>query len=273
MTGFRGVKSLTTPTPQGSSPDGGETMATKAHRVVTFSAISTRRAILSSLALCLTSGCTLRRRIAESKVKQLGMVDAAQHREMAMSPTAPYVIEPPDLLSIRVKPDDFGVFPLESVVAQDGIVDLGFIGRVYLAGLPVDHAEAVIAQRLSEYAKANNIKINESLKVSIKVDESKSKFYYVMGKGAQQARFPVTGRDTVMDAVLTAQIKSNALLEKIYVVRPHPSGLPDQVMAVDWLAIRDRGDTTTNYQLFPGDRLVIPGGPEPGLVETLFGSR
>ena len=78
---------------------------------------------------------------------------------------------------------------------------------------------------------------------------------------------------TSLDAVMQAQVKSNAMLEKAYVVRPHPQGLPDQIMAVDWVAIRDRGDTTSNYQLFPGDRLVIPGGPDPGLVETLFGSR
>ncbi|MFM7131732.1 MAG: polysaccharide biosynthesis/export family protein [bacterium] len=245
-------------------------MANRPFRLTT--AVS-RRIVISSLALSAISGCTLRRRIAEKQVKQLGAVDPTQHREMALSPTAPYVIEPPDQLSIRVKPDDFGTFPLESVVAQDGMADLGFVGRVYLAGLSVDHAEAVIAQRLEEYARQNRITVASPLKVSIKVDESKSKYYYVMGKGVQQARFPVSGRDTVLDAVMTAQIKSNALLEKTYVVRPHPGGLPDKVMAVDWLAIRDRGDTTTNYQLFPGDRLVIPGGPEPGLVETLFGSR
>lgn len=263
---------MKTPT-QGSSPDGREGIANMAYRPLKYTTALTRRVMFSSLALSVISGCTLRRRIAEKQVKQLGGVDAGQHREMALSPTAPYVIEPPDSLSIRVKPDDFGVFPLESVVGQDGMADLGFIGRVYLAGLSVDHAEAVITQRLEEYARNNKITLNSGLKVSIKVDESKSKFYYVMGKGVQQARFPVSGRDTVLDAVMTAQIKSNALLEKTYVVRPHPAGLPDQVMAVDWQAIRDRGDTTTNYQLFPGDRLVIPGGPEPGLVETLFGSR
>jgi polysaccharide export outer membrane protein len=115
--------------------------------------------------------------------------------------------------------------------------------------------------------------LDEPIEVNIKLDESKSKFYYVLGKGVQQARFPVMGRETVLDAVMQAQVKSNAMLEKAYVVRPHPQGLPDQIMAVDWVAIRDRGDTTSNYQLFPGDRLVIPGGPDPGLVETLFGSR
>jgi polysaccharide export outer membrane protein len=159
------------------------------------------------------------------------------------------------------------------VVQADGLIDLGFGGRIYVAGLQLDQAESVIAQRLSEYAKKQKMTLDEPIEVNIKLDESKSKFYYVLGKGVQQARFPVMGRETVLDAVMQAQVKSNAMLEKAYVVRPHPQGLPDQIMAVDWVAIRDRGDTTSNYQLFPGDRLVIPGGPDPGLVETLFGSR
>jgi polysaccharide export outer membrane protein len=31
------------------------------------------------------------------------------------------------------------------------------------------------------------------------------------------------------------------------------------------------GDTMTNYQLMPGDRIVVPGGKEPGLLKTVLG--
>ena len=234
---------------------------------------SPRRNFLVGLISLTSTGCVLRRRLAERKVKQFGSVDPNQHKEMALSANAPYVIEPPDSLEIRVRPDTIGVIPLSAVVQADGLIDLGFGGRIYVAGLQLDQAESVIAQRLSEYAKKQKMTLDEPIEVNIKLDESKSKFYYVLGKGVQQARFPVSGRETVLDAVMQAQVKSNAMLEKAYVVRPHPQGLPDQIMAVDWVAIRDRGDTTSNYQLFPGDRLVIPGGPDPGLVETLFGSR
>lgn len=232
-----------------------------------------RRQFLVGFSSFLINGCTLRRRHAERSVKQYGVIDPTQHKEMALSANAPYVIEPPDSLEIRVRPDTIGIIPSTAVVQADGMVDLGFAGRIYLAGMPLDQAEALIAQRLAEHAKKQKLPLDEPVEVNIKLDESKSKFFYILGKGVQQARLPVTGRDTVLDAVMQAQVKSNALLEKAYVVRPHPQGLPDQVLAVDWAAIRDRGDTLTNYQLFPGDRLVIPGGPEPGLVETLFGSR
>ncbi|MBI1325874.1 polysaccharide export protein [bacterium] len=233
---------------------------------------STRRAFLFAGPLVFAGGCTLRRRHAERQVKQLGHVDPTQHREMALTAHPMHVIEPSDTLEVRVRPDSIVGIPLDSVVAADGTIDLSFAGRVYVAGLPLDQAEAVIAQRLTEFAAARKMKLSEPVEVVVRPEEIKSKYYYVLGKGVSPAKLPVTGRDTVLEAILASQVKSNAMLEKAYVVRPHPMGLPDQVLAVDWIAIRDRGDVTTNYQLFPGDRLVIPGGPEPGLIETLFGS-
>jgi polysaccharide export outer membrane protein len=232
----------------------------------------TRRAFLLAGPLAFAGGCTLRRRQAERKVKQLGYVDTNQHREMALTAHPTHVIEPSDTLEIRVRPDSIVAIPLDSVVAADGTVDLSFAGRLYLAGMPLDEAEAIVAQRLTEYAEVQKIKLSEPVHVVIRPEEIKSKYYYVLGRGVTQSKFPATGRDTVLEAILAAQVKSNAILEKSYVVRPHPMGLPDKILAIDWVGIRDRGDVTTNYQLFPGDRLVIPGGPEPGLIETLFGS-
>jgi polysaccharide export outer membrane protein len=232
----------------------------------------TRRTILFAGPLVFAGGCTLRRRHAERKVEQLGHVDPTQHREMALTAHPTHVLEPSDTIEIRVRPDSIVAIPIDSVVAADGTIDLGFAGRAYVAGMPLDEAESAVAGRLTDYAVEHKMKLAEPVRVVIRPEEIKSKFYYVLGKGVSQAKFPVTGRDTVLEAVLAAQVKSNAILEKAYVVRPQPMGLPDQVMAIDWVAIRDKGDVTTNYQLFAGDRLVIPGGPEPGLIETLFGS-
>ena len=51
-----------------------------------------------------------------------------------------------------------------------------------------------------------------------------------------------------------AGLRTNSLPNKAYLARPHPAGGPDQVLKIDWFGIRDRGDTLTNYQVFPGDR-------------------
>jgi len=65
----------------------------------------TRRAFLFAGPLVFAGGCTLRRRHAERQVKQLGHVDPTQHREMALTAHPMHVIEPPDALEIRIRPD------------------------------------------------------------------------------------------------------------------------------------------------------------------------
>ncbi len=109
-------------------------------------------------------------------------------------------------------------------------------------------------------------------KVSVRVATNQSKYYYVIGAVATQGRFKSNANDTVLDAILVAGLKTNSLPEKAYLVRPHPLGGPDQVYRIDWCAIRDRGDTVTNYQVFPGDRVVVPGTKPPGLLSTLLGN-
>jgi hypothetical protein len=43
----------------------------------------------------------------------------------------------------------------------------------------------------------------------------------------------------------------------IRLVRPGRGGKPARIYAVDLEAIRDKGDVTSNFQIFPGDRLVV----------------
>jgi polysaccharide export outer membrane protein len=42
-------------------------------------------------------------------------------------------------------------------------------------------------------------------------------------------------------------------------------------LKIDWFGIKDRGDTLTNYQILPGDRIVVPGTKPPGLIGSLLG--
>src|SRR4029453_7920863 len=89
------------------------------------------------------------------------------------------------------------------------------------------------------------------------------KLYYVILEGAaggpQVFRLPVTGNETVLDAI--AQV--NGMLpvsDKYEVLLARPSCMDqagDQVYPVDWEGIATRGRTATNYQLLPGDRVYI----------------
>jgi polysaccharide export outer membrane protein len=203
---------------------------------------------------------------------QRGVFDPHQPKELEMVSMPPYVIEPPDDLEITIRPTTVEV-PFTGVTVQaDGVVDLGFLGDVYLAGLTLEQAEQKIAEQIEPHARQKGI--TERVEVSVRlVNGSQSKSYYVLGTVTTQGKFPILGNETVLDAILTAGLLNKSQPDKAYLVRPHPMNGQDQVFKIDWEGIKDRGDTTTNYQLFPGDRLIVPGGrPVNKLWVLLFGS-
>lgn len=230
-----------------------------------------------ALIFLISSGCsTMQRKHEANRIPQLGVIDPHQPRELHKAPYPPYVIEPPDELEIAIRPPLPDGAPSTFIVQADGFVDLGFPGDVFVAGMTLAEAEERIALHLTEYRKANPgdrnaDDINQKYDVSVRLANNQSKFYYVMGAVGNQGRFKSTGNETVLDAVLLAGLRSNSLPDKIYVSRPHPAGGPDIILKVDWFGVRDRGDTLTNYQLQPGDRVIVPGTKPPGVIGSLLG--
>jgi polysaccharide export outer membrane protein len=224
----------------------------------------------------LASGCAGTGRNHEArKIPDHGYIDPAQARELDKVPLPRYVIEPPDELDVSIKPAPPDWMNSNVTVQQDGMIDLGFVGDVYVAGLTLEDAEQRIAQQLAAVQPRPNGNGNGNgaapYRVSVRLANQQSKYYYVMGAVTTQGRFPVRGNETVLDAILQAGLRSNSVPEKAYLVRPHPPGGHEEVLKIDWCGIRDRGDTLTNYQLFPGDRVIVPGTRPPGLIATLTG--
>jgi protein involved in polysaccharide export with SLBB domain len=150
----------------------------------------------------------------------------------------------------------------EHLVRPDGTVSLGSYGCVYVAGLTLAQAKLAIERHLTQY-------LSEA-EISIDVFAYNSKVYYVItdgaGFGMQVYRFPITGRETVLDAIGNIRgLPAVASKKRVWVARPAPacSGCL-QVLPVDWLAITRGGATGTNYQLFPGDRVYV--GPDPFIL-------
>ena len=90
-----------------------------------------------------------------------------------------------------------------------------------------------------------------------------SKNYYVLGDVAVTGRLPITGNETVLDALQFAGgLLPTAAPQNIRLVRPAPPGACcNQVLPVNLAAITSGGDPTTNYQLIPGDRLIVYRDP------------
>ena len=147
----------------------------------------------------------------------------------------------------------------EHLVRQDGTISLGTYGCVYVAGLTLEQARYVVEQYLSQFLQEPQL--------SVDVLAYNSKAYYVIadggGYGLAVFKFPITGNETVLDAINNiGGIPAVGSKRRIWVARPAPADQEClQVLPVDWLAIVEGGATRTNYQLFPGDRVYIKSDP------------
>jgi polysaccharide export outer membrane protein len=142
----------------------------------------------------------------------------------------------------------------EHLIGPDGYINLGVYGSVYVAGMTVDEARAAIEQKLSVYL--------DQPKVSVEVLIYNSKFYYIITEGAgfgdQMVRIPVTGNETVLDAMSQIGGLQQVSSKRIWIARPAPKDSAcDQILPVDWQAITRGASTATNYQLMPGDRIFV----------------
>ncbi|MBD3676013.1 MAG: polysaccharide biosynthesis/export family protein [Planctomycetaceae bacterium] len=142
----------------------------------------------------------------------------------------------------------------EHLVRPDGSISLGIYGSVYVTGMTLQQAKRAIEQHLSQHI--------HKPEVSVDVLAYNSKSIYVItdggGFGEQVAKLPVTGNETVLDAISEIEGLSSVSSKKIWIARPAPAGVDQaQILDVHWSAITQEGITTTNYQLFPGDRIYI----------------
>lgn len=142
----------------------------------------------------------------------------------------------------------------EHLLRPDGTISLGIYGSLFVTGMTLDEVRYAVERHLSQFIHRPE--------VSVDVLAYNSKSIYVItdggGYGEQVVKLPVTGNETVLDAVAAIDGLSSVSSKKIWVSRPAPSGTDcAQVMDVHWKAITQEGITSTNYQLFPGDRVYI----------------
>jgi len=142
----------------------------------------------------------------------------------------------------------------EHLVGPDGTINLGTYGAVYVTGMTINEAKAAIEKHLAQYLDAPL--------VSVDVFSYNSKVYYVITEGAgfgdNVGRFPVTGNETVLDAIAQINGLSRLSSKDIWIARPAPSQVGcDQILPVDIDAIMKGASTATNYQILPGDRVFI----------------
>lgn len=141
----------------------------------------------------------------------------------------------------------------EHLVAPDGHITLGSYGRLPVVGLTVNEAKDRIEQFLSQYL--------EDPEVSVDIFGYNSKVYYVITEGAglgdNVTRFPITGNETVLDAIAQINGLTEVSSKRIWIARPTPHSSDVQILPVDWKGITAQAATGTNYQVLPGDRIFV----------------
>jgi polysaccharide export outer membrane protein len=141
----------------------------------------------------------------------------------------------------------------QHLVGPDGTVTLGSYGSVVVAGLTLADAKLAIERHLSQFL--------ESPEVAVDVFAYNSKVYYIVtqggGLGDNVVRVPLTGNETVLDAISQVNGLQSVSSKRIWVARPVPGCNENIVMPVDWCAVTGRGAAATNYQIMAGDRVFI----------------
>lgn len=143
----------------------------------------------------------------------------------------------------------------DHLVRMDGTIGMGVYGSVYVAGMTIDDARRAIEKHLGEFLQEPQI--------SLDIYSYNSKWYYLIqdraGYGQTVLRLPITGHDTVLDAISmmmgTMYMSSN---KHMWLARPNgqdPNAM--QIFPINWPALVQGGSPATNYQLLPGDRLYV----------------
>jgi polysaccharide export outer membrane protein len=133
----------------------------------------------------------------------------------------------------------------------DGTIDLAQFGRLVVAGKTIEHIEADVSVA---------IKARESRPepINVRLVNPQSALYYVLGEVNSPGSFPLIGRETVLDGIVAAGgLGDKASPCNIILSRPT---LPEGCRIVSPICYRhiaQLGDTTTNLQLMPGDRIYV----------------
>ena len=192
-----------------------------------------------------------------------------------------YVVEPPDIIVVEVL-EALPGRPItgERQVRPDGMISLGYYGQVFVDSLTTRQIKEKVILHLRKFltdaqlgiettkdGKVVSIPLEESTKVFVDVVSYNSKVYYVQGDVGTPGRLPVTGNERVLDAINYAGgLIPTASVPTMRLVRPGPRGQgQEHVYPIDYDAIVSKGDSTTNYQLMPGDRVVVPRKPDTEL--------
>lgn len=175
-------------------------------------------------------------------------------RELNKEVLGTYVVEPGDVLVVEAADFDSPVRLASSdqTVMPDGTIDIGKYGRIFAAGKTVAEIQAEVqaaVERREQEAPGP---------ILVRLLSWDSKVFYVLGEVNSPGAYPFNGRETVLDALVAAGgLTDRANRHKIIFTRPSAPHDCRVVLPVCYNQIVQLGDTSSNYQVLPGDRIFV----------------
>jgi polysaccharide export outer membrane protein len=158
-----------------------------------------------------------------------------------------YRLAPPDVLQVTVRPEP--AVEREVTVRPDGRISFELIGDVQVEGKTIEEVRGEITSLLQQFIVSPT--------VTVELQSSNSRRYYVFGEVNRPGAYPLVGRVTAVDALAQANGETRlASLNSARLVRggsEHP-----QVFPLRFADITRNADASTNFELRPGDVVYVP---------------
>jgi len=194
-----------------------------------------------------------------------------------------YVVENPDLIYVEVeKQKALPGRPIigSRLVRPDGTISLSFYGELFVNGLTVPEIKVKIIRHLQKFLRdeplglvelhknglpvidvatwqPKRIDPKDSKAVLVRVTQCNSKYFYVEGEVLSPGRFPLSGKQGILDAItLAGGLSARADRAQIVLYRQGLQGGAES-FTVDVDRSKQTKPPATDYQLKSGDRVVV----------------
>lgn len=173
-------------------------------------------------------------------------------KELSKSVLDYYLVEPSDVLYIEPAKFDSPVrLTGDQTVQPDGTVELGRFGRPVVVQKTIQQIQTEI-QSLIESVEP------KAGPISVRLVNWESKQFYVLGEVNSPGAFRIDGNETVLDAILEAGgLTDKGNRHRIILSRPTGEGSCRNILPICYNQIVQLGDSSTNYQIAPGDRVFV----------------
>ncbi len=134
----------------------------------------------------------------------------------------------------------------------DGKINLKLLGQVKIVGMTAKEIGAKLEVLLGRYYVDPRVNVTVA---------GFSKKYYVYGQGQGVGPRPYTGRDTLLDAVLSSIPDFTSWTSRVKVIRTSRGDEPIRTLVVNVDEMIKQGDWSKNILLEPDDIVYIPPTP------------